>query len=133
MIFLTMEGNDVRYNFMPLDVKHGEKDFDGSLFSQEELKSRGVLIHDDKIPTPNPPLGMKAKLNLDIPNQKVYYTYELSDTIKAKKDLQEQLTILSQDLAVSKVKDMKNSASIQSLTKEIARLKIQLMNNKGVK
>ncbi|MHB9945602.1 hypothetical protein CF095_09410 [Clostridium botulinum] len=128
MIYLTMEGDKVRYNFMPLDIQHGEKDTRGNLISKEELKARGVLIEDDKIPTPTPPKGMKAILNLDIPNQRIYYTYELSDVYRTKQNLQEQLKVLSQDLAVSKLKDMKNSASIQSLTRELAMLKIQLMS-----
>ncbi|HDK7180779.1 TPA: hypothetical protein PTW06_003595 [Clostridium botulinum] len=124
--------NKVKYNFFPFDNVHGEKDKYGNVLSKEQLMKEGVLIKKENIPSPNPPHGMESKLNVDILNQTVYYTYEFNDTVQMKKNLQEQLTILSKDLAESKVRDMKNSASIQSLTKEIARLKIQLMNNKGV-
>ncbi|NCI22174.1 hypothetical protein EJM73_19440 [Clostridium botulinum] len=70
MIYLTMEGKRLRYNFAPFDITHGEKDDKGNLISKEELKTRGVLIEKNKIPTPTPPVGAKAILNLDIPNQK---------------------------------------------------------------
>ncbi|MBY6846803.1 hypothetical protein HYI19_18590 [Clostridium botulinum] len=74
MIYLAMEGDKVRYNFVPFDLQHGEKDEKGNLISKEELQTQGVFIEKNKIPTPNPPTGMKAVLNLDIPNQKAYYT-----------------------------------------------------------
>lgn len=132
MVYIKMCDNKVKYNFFPFDNVHGEKDKYGNVLSKEQLMKEGVLIKKENIPSPNPPHGMESKLNVDILNQTVYYTYEFNDTVQMKKNLQEQLTILSKDLAESKVRDMKNSASIQSLTKEIARLKIQLMNNKGV-
>ncbi|MBE1305829.1 hypothetical protein G4W71_17640 [Clostridium botulinum] len=74
MVYITVNENKVRYNFFPFDNIHGEKDDIGNLLPKEELITKGVLIEGDKIPSPNPPLGMKAKLNLDIPNQKAYYT-----------------------------------------------------------
>lgn len=108
-------------HYMPFDSVNGLGK------TKEELEQEGILI--ENIPEPEQIEGKYTIMYWNPIEQKVFYEYK--DIPKSKeKNLEEKIKTLTENLAQEKINNMKKDALAVNLTKEVANLKIEVMNLK---
>lgn len=108
-------------HYMPFDNANGLNK------TIEELKQEGILV--DSIPEPQQIEGKQAVMYWNPIDKNVFYEYK--DIPKSKEEnLEEKIKTLTENLAKEKINNMKKDALAVNLTKEVANLKIEVMNLK---
>ncbi|WP_205613341.1 hypothetical protein [Clostridium sporogenes] len=128
MIFLsrltkiTNEKYSIGYiHYMPFNEKHGLGK------TKEELEQEGILL--ESIIEPKQIEGKQATMYWNPIEGKIFYEYE--DIPKSKEEtLEEKIKTLTENLAQEKINNMKKDALAVNLTKEVANLKVEVMNLK---
>ncbi len=128
MVFLgnLKKINDQKYevqfkHYMPMHPTYGLGK------TEEQLEQEGVLI--DTLLRPEEIEGKIPKLYWNPVNQETFYEYENIPNSK-EENLEEKVQVLTENLAQEKINNMKKDALAVNLTKEVANLKIEVMNLK---
>lgn len=123
MIFIKIS-NDNRVEFVhyqPFNLLNGLGK------TREQLEQEGILV--DSIPEPQQIEGKQAVMYWNPIDKNVFYEYK--DIPKSKEEnLEEKIKTLTENLAKEKINNMKKDALAVNLTKEVANLKIEVMNLK---
>lgn len=108
-------------HYFPFDKNHGLGK------TKEELEQEGILI--ENFPEPEQIEGKHATMYWNPIDKNVFYEYK--DIPKSKEEnLEEKIKTLTENLAQEKINNMKKDALAVNLTKEVASLKIEVMNLK---
>ncbi|EJE7236808.1 hypothetical protein M5L40_003846 [Clostridium botulinum] len=128
MIYLSklVRITDTKYkirdiHYKPFDEKEGLHE------TREKLEEIGILVRD--IPKPKQIEGKYFVRFINPKTKEIFYEYE--EIPKSKEEnLEEKLKMLTENLAQEKINNMKKDALAVNLTKEVANLKIEVMNLK---
>lgn len=128
MIYVRNLGNgNYSTNILPFDLKFGERNKDGMLMTNEEMLNEGFFI--DKFPEPEIIEGKVAAMKVDFDKQEIYYQY--IDEIVDNENPIDPISVLTQTVANTQIENIKINNILQENTKEIAKIKLELIENKG--